>query len=113
MHHFLRTWVGFGMMPLHMVQADLTSGGLVQIRVEDDPREGPAITMSAAYLTNKPPGRAGRWFIDHLKEEAAPPVYEAAAVLAGPNQPNSVRVPQSRAPASNDGVIARSRAVLS
>jgi DNA-binding transcriptional LysR family regulator len=111
MHHFLRAGVGFGMMPLHMVQADLTSGALVEIRVEDDSREGPAITMSAAYLTNKPPGRAGRWFIDRLKQEAAPPVYEAAAVSAGPKQPNSVRGPQFRAPAT--GVIARSRAVVS
>jgi DNA-binding transcriptional LysR family regulator len=73
MHHFLRAGVGFGMMPLHMVQADLTRGALVEIHVEDDPREGAAITMSAAYLTNKPPGRAGRWFIDRLKEEAAAP----------------------------------------
>jgi len=81
MHHFLRAGVGFGMLPLHLVQADLTSGALVGIHVEDDPREGTAIGMSAAYLTNKPPGRAGRWFIDRLKEEAAaPPVNEAAAV---------------------------------
>ena len=110
MHQFLRTGVGFGMMPLHMVQADLTSGALVKIRVEDDPQEGPAITMSAAYLTNKPPGRAGRWFIDRLKEEAAPSVYKAAAVSAGPNQSDYARERQSRAPASNGGVIARSRA---
>jgi DNA-binding transcriptional LysR family regulator len=113
MYHFLRVGVGFGMMPLHMVQADLTSGALVAIRAEDDSREGPAITMSAAYLTNKPPGPAGRWFIDRLKEEAAPPVYEAAAVSARPKQPNSVREPQFRAPPSHGGVIAPSRAVLS
>ena len=111
MHHFLRTGVGFGMMPLHMVQADLTSGALVEIRVEDHLQKGPAITMSAAYLTNKPPGRAGRWFIERLKEEAATLVYPAAAVSAGLNQPNSAREPQSRAPASNGRVIARSRVV--
>jgi hypothetical protein len=34
--------------------------------------------MSAAYLTNKPPGRAGRWFIDRLKDEAAAPRVKAA-----------------------------------
>ena len=71
MHHLLLAGVGFGMLPLHMVQADLTSGALVQIHAEEDPREGTAIGMSAAYLTNKPPGRAGRWFIDRLKDEAA------------------------------------------
>jgi DNA-binding transcriptional LysR family regulator len=83
MHQFLRAGVGFGMLPLHMVQADLTSGALVEIHAEDDPREGTAIGMSAAYLTNNPPGRAGRWFIDRLKEEAAAPrVNRAGAVSA-------------------------------
>ena len=81
-HHFLRAGVGFGIMPLHMVEADLASGALVEIHVEDDPPEGHAITMSAAYLTNSPPGRAGRWFIDRLKEEAAPRVNGGAAVSA-------------------------------
>jgi hypothetical protein len=110
MHHFLRAGVGFGMLPLHMVQADLTSGALVEIHVEDDPREGTAISMSAAYLTNKPPGRAGRWFIDRLKEEAAAPrVKRGGGRVGGLNQHNSAREAQSRAPASNGGVIARSR----
>jgi hypothetical protein len=76
------------MLPLHMVQADLTSGALVEIHAEDDPREGAAIGMSAAYLTNKPPGRAGRWFIDRLKEEAAAPrVNGAPAVSANSISP--------------------------
>ena len=70
------------MLPLHMVQADLTSGALVEIHAEDDPREGTAISMSAAYLANQPPGRAGRWFIDRLKEEAAAPRVNGSAVSA-------------------------------
>jgi len=49
---------------------------------EDDPREGTAISMSAAYLTNKPPGRAGRWFIDRLKEEAAAPRVNGAVAVS-------------------------------
>ena len=81
-HHFLRAGVGFGVMPLHVVEADLTSGVLVEIDVEEDPPEGHAITMSAAYLTDSPPGRAGRWFIDRLKEEAAPRVNGESAVSA-------------------------------
>ena len=79
MHDLLRAGVGFGVLPLHMVQADLTNGALVEIHAEDDPREGTAIGMSAAYLTNNPPGRAGRWFIDRLKEEAAAPRVNGAA----------------------------------
>src|SRR5260370_32917502 len=87
MHHFLRAGVGFGMLPLHMVQADLARGALVEIHAEDDPREGTAIGMSAAHLTNKPPGRAGRWVLDPPKEERAPPPDNGAA--AGPAAPIS------------------------
>ena len=70
-HHFLRAGFGFGIMPLHMVDEDLTTGALVEIKVEDDPPEGHAIVMSAVYLTNSPLGPAGRWFVDRVKEEAA------------------------------------------
>jgi DNA-binding transcriptional LysR family regulator len=70
-HHFLRAGFGFGIMPLHMVEADLASGALVEIRVEDDPPEGHEIVMSAVYLANSPLGPAGRWFIDRIKEESA------------------------------------------
>jgi hypothetical protein len=58
-------------MPLHMVDEDLASGALVEIKVEDDPPEGHAIVMSAVYLTNSPLGPAGRWFVDRIKQEAA------------------------------------------
>jgi DNA-binding transcriptional LysR family regulator len=68
-HHFLRSGFGFGIMPLHMVEADLASGALVEIRVEDDPPNGHVIPMSAVYLTDSPLGPAGRWFIDRLKED--------------------------------------------
>jgi hypothetical protein len=81
-HHFLRAGFGFGIMPLHMVEADLASGALVEIQVEDDPPEGHAIAMSAVYLANSPLGPAGRWFIDRLKEEAAPRVNGNASESA-------------------------------
>src|SRR3984957_5746119 len=70
-HHFLRAGFGFGIMPLHMVEADLASGALVEVHVEDDPPEGHVIAMSAVYMANNAPGSAGRWFIDRLKEEVA------------------------------------------
>jgi DNA-binding transcriptional LysR family regulator len=73
-HHFLRAGFGFGIMPLHMVEADLASGALMEIRVEDDPPKGHVIPMSAVYLTDSPLGPAGRWFIDRLKEDGAPRV---------------------------------------
>jgi DNA-binding transcriptional LysR family regulator len=83
-HHFLRAGFGFGIMPLHVVEADLASGVLVEILVEDDPPEGHAIAMSAVYMTDSPLGPAGRWFIDLLKEEAAPRVNGDATESANP-----------------------------
>jgi DNA-binding transcriptional LysR family regulator len=71
-HHFLRAGFGFGVMPLHMVEPDLASGALVALQVEDDPPDGHAIVMSAVHLTDTPLGPAGRWFVDRLKEDAAP-----------------------------------------
>jgi len=85
---FLRAGFGFGFMPLHVVEADLASGELVQISAEETPPDGHIITMSAVYRTDSPPGPAGRWFIAHLKQEDAPPLeprasQPAAAIAAG------------------------------
>jgi DNA-binding transcriptional LysR family regulator len=68
---FLRAGLGFGGMPLHLVDADLASGTLAQIAPEDAPPGGHRIVMSAAYRTDSPPGPAGRWFIERLKQENA------------------------------------------
>jgi len=86
-HHFLRAGFGFGIMPLHMVEADLASGVLVEILVEEDPPEGHAIEMSAVYLADNPLGPAGRWFIDRLKEKAVPRV-----TLNAPESADSIDV---------------------
>jgi DNA-binding transcriptional LysR family regulator len=71
---FLRAGFGFGVLPLHAMEADLASGALVEITTEDAPRGGRLIEMWAVYRTDSPPGPAGRWFIDRLKKEQAPPV---------------------------------------
>jgi len=68
---FLRAGLGFGLMPLHMIEADLASGTLIQIMLEDAPSEGFVIAMSAIYRTDSPPGPAGRWFMERLKQEVA------------------------------------------
>jgi DNA-binding transcriptional LysR family regulator len=54
-------------MPAELVQPDLSRGTLVKIVVEDAP-EGFVVAMSAVYRTEAPPGIAGRWFIDRLKQ---------------------------------------------
>jgi DNA-binding transcriptional LysR family regulator len=69
---FLRAGFGFGGMPLHAVEADLASGALVEITPEDAPPGGYVVEMKAVYRTDSPPGPAGRWFIDRLKQAPAP-----------------------------------------
>jgi DNA-binding transcriptional LysR family regulator len=75
---FLRAGLGFGLMPLHMIEADLASGALIQITGESAPPEGYLLAMSAVYRTDTPPGPAGRWFIDRLKQEDAAWLKESA-----------------------------------
>jgi DNA-binding transcriptional LysR family regulator len=74
---FLRAGFGFGSLPLHVVEADLATGALVQIATEDAPPGGHVIAMWAVHRTDNPPGPAGRWFIDRLRQEHAPPLKQA------------------------------------
>jgi len=62
-HAFLKDGVGWGSMPRHMVQSDITAGRLLIL----DVREDFALTMNAFYRASAPPGPAGRWLIDYLK----------------------------------------------
>jgi DNA-binding transcriptional LysR family regulator len=58
--------LGWGGMPSHTVSADIAEGRLVRLDVEDIPADGQLIEMSAVYPIAKPPGPAGRWFIQRL-----------------------------------------------
>jgi DNA-binding transcriptional LysR family regulator len=71
---FLRAGFGFGGMPLHAIEADLANGALVEVMPEDAPAGGHVLEMRAVYRTDSPPGPAGRWFIDRLKQEGAPQI---------------------------------------
>lgn len=64
---FLRDGVGWGGMPLHMVERDIDDGTLIVLDVDDMPRGGFILNMGAYYQPSNPPGPAGRWFIDYLK----------------------------------------------
>lgn len=79
---FLRAGLGFGFMPLHVVQADLANGALVRITAEETPPGGHVVAMSAVYRTDSPPGPAGRWFIDHLKQVDAEQVKQPSRTAA-------------------------------
>jgi DNA-binding transcriptional LysR family regulator len=65
---FLKAGLGWGHMPLHMVEADLESGSLVKIRVAGTPTGSAfGMPMRAIYRKDAPPGPAGRAFIDQLR----------------------------------------------
>jgi DNA-binding transcriptional LysR family regulator len=65
-HAFLLSGLGFGGMPLHVVDRDLAEGRLVRLQIEDVPEDGLVLPMSAIYLKATPPGPAGRWLIERL-----------------------------------------------
>jgi DNA-binding transcriptional LysR family regulator len=67
-HHFLLKGLGWGGMPLHAVRKDLEEGRLSVLPIEDVPPDGLILTMSAVWQTKSPPGPAGRWFVDRLKQ---------------------------------------------
>jgi DNA-binding transcriptional LysR family regulator len=69
-HAFLRAGLGWGGMPAELVRSDLSRGSLVKIVAEDAPT-GYVVSMRAVYRTDSPPGIAGRWFIDRLKQGRA------------------------------------------
>ena len=67
-HAFLLRGLGWGGMPLHAVKRDLHEGRLVTLSIEDIPAEGLILSMSAVHLTATPPGPAGRWLIERLRQ---------------------------------------------
>jgi DNA-binding transcriptional LysR family regulator len=67
-HAFLKDCVGWGGMPLHLVSTDIEEGRLVVLDVDEMPPSGFILSMSAFHQPSKPPGPAGRWFIEQLKE---------------------------------------------
>lgn len=67
-HAFLLKGLGWGGMPVHAVEQDLNDGRLVKLGIEDMPEEGLSLPMAAIYMTAKPPGPAGRWLIERLRQ---------------------------------------------
>lgn len=65
-HAFLKAGLGWGHMPLHMVQDDLDKKALVRIRVEGLPRDV-VMQMRVVFRRDAPPGPAARAFIAQLK----------------------------------------------
>jgi DNA-binding transcriptional LysR family regulator len=69
-HAFLRAGLGWGHMPLHIVEEDLAAGRLKHLRLADaDPRYA-QLPMRAVWRKDAPPGPAGRTFLAQLRGEA-------------------------------------------
>src|SRR5258705_7898940 len=69
-HAFLRAGFGFGHMPGFMVEDDVASEKLRIIRIEMPAGTGLLMPMQAVYRKDAPPGPAGRWLIQSLKQRA-------------------------------------------
>jgi DNA-binding transcriptional LysR family regulator len=67
-HSFLLKGLGWGGMPVHTVEQDLRDRKLVKLRIEELPESGLALPMFAVYPSAQPPGPAGRWLIERLKQ---------------------------------------------
>src|SRR6202047_713172 len=78
-HAFLLNGLGWGGMPVHAVERDLREGKLVKLSIEDVTSGRLIMPMSAVYPTSAPPGPAGRWLIERLKQCSSQVTAEAAA----------------------------------
>lgn len=66
-HMLLRAGIGWGVMPLAMVQDDLTAGVLVQL---DIPELAPFdYRVDAIYRADTPPGPAATWLIERFRAQ--------------------------------------------
>jgi DNA-binding transcriptional LysR family regulator len=78
-------------MPLHAVRKDLAEGRLFALSIEDVPADGLTLPMSAVWQTKSPPGPAGRWFVDRLKQIPAETGKVPKPPVAGKKARRSVR----------------------
>ncbi|WP_395332517.1 LysR family transcriptional regulator [Novosphingobium sp. BL-8H] len=63
-HALLRQGIGWGNMPLPMVEADLVSGTLVHLQMPDHP--GGTYRFAGIWRRDLPPGPAASWLIDRF-----------------------------------------------
>lgn len=63
-HALLREGIGWGNMPLPLIEADLVAGTLVRLRMPDHP--GGTYRFSGVWRRDVPPGPAAAWLLDQL-----------------------------------------------
>jgi len=78
-HAFLRAGLGWGGMPVGVIETDLADRSLVELKLEDLTDTSLVMPMSVVFRSDKPPGPAGRWLIERLKSKTAPRARPAKA----------------------------------
>lgn len=68
-HALLREGIGWGNMPLPMVEADLVAGTLARLHMPDHP--GGNYRFSGIYRSDAPPGPAASWLLHQFAEAGA------------------------------------------
>ena len=87
-HEFLRAGLGFGLMPVFIVEDDIAGRKLRAIRVEIPGSTKPLVPMHAVHRKEAPPGPAGRWLIAKLKGRGdAPTPGKAGGTKASARRP--------------------------
>ncbi|MBB5712843.1 LysR family transcriptional regulator [Sphingomonas xinjiangensis] len=68
-HALLREGIGWGNMPLPMIEPDLDAGTLLRLAMPERP--GGAYRFCGIYRRDAPPGPAASWLLDRFVESAA------------------------------------------
>jgi DNA-binding transcriptional LysR family regulator len=67
-HMLLKAGIGWGNMPVPMIEEDLKAGRLVQLDLADS--IGGDYTLDVIYRADTPPGPAASWLIAHFEAQA-------------------------------------------
>ncbi len=67
-HALLRQGIGWGNMPLPLIEADLLAGTLVRLSLPDWP--APSYGFFGIWRSDTPPGPAARWLMGQFTGEA-------------------------------------------
>lgn len=67
-HILLKEGIGWGNMPIPMVEEDIAAGRLVHLDLPD--MTGGAYSFDAIYRADSPPGPAGTWLISRFRRQA-------------------------------------------
>ena len=68
-HALLREGIGWGNMPLPMIEPDLVAGTLIRLRMPDQP--GGIYRFAGIWRRDTPPGPAAAWLVDRFVAQCA------------------------------------------